>query len=264
MNNTFSFARLWLLIKKQWFDNSKLFILSALALVGLLTIIFTIWWLSNAEDHHFSEESVNVIFFVVLFVAGLIFSSTTFSVLGDKAKGLYWLSVPATTLEKLVCGIFYAFLVFLAIYLTSFWLIKHITFLLIESNPKNTLHRIEPNDVFEKEGKYILVYVFIALQTLFLLGSVYFEKFAFIKTVLVTVFLIFVFIMFVMLLGNKLLPEHLNVRGFTTFNVYENNEPPKLYRLPAWIDDILIPAFKFIWAPVLLIATYFRLKEKEI
>lgn len=264
MNNTFSFARLWLLIKKQWFDNSRLLILSALALVGLLVIIFTIWWLANKFDRYFTEEPTNIIFFVVLFVSGLIFSSTTFSVLGDKAKGLYWLSVPATPLEKLACGVFYSCVVFLLVYLGSFWLIKHITFFLIELEPRNTLSRVNPNDVFEREVTPILFYIFFAIQALFILGSVYFERFAFIKTLLVAVFIAFLFVLFTMFLGHNLLPGNLGVKGFTDFRVYGDNEPPKLYRLPGWIDDVLVPIIKFIWVPVLLTATYFRLKEKEI
>jgi hypothetical protein len=264
MQNTFSFSRLWLLIKKQWFDNSRLYALSASALIGILTIIFTIWWLANKFDYHFEEITTNVIFFVMLFVTGLIFSSTTFSTLGDKAKGLYWLSVPATAIEKLVCGIFYSCLVFLAIYFTSFWLIKHIFFFIIELDPRNTIRRIDPNDVFEREVTPILFYIFFALQALFILGSVYFERFAFIKTLLVAVFIAFLFVMFTMFLGHNLLPNNLSVKGFSDFRVYGDNEPPKLYRLPGWIDDVLVPIAKFIWVPVFLTATYFRLKEKEI
>ncbi|MBN8859260.1 MAG: hypothetical protein J0H29_12785 [Sphingobacteriales bacterium] len=265
MNNTFSFSRLGLLIKKQWFDNSRLYILSALALIGLLTLIFTIWWLANRYDYRFSEASTNIIFLIVLFVSGLVFASTTFGMLGDKAKGIYWLNVPATALEKLVCGFFYSCFVFMILYITSFWLIKHITFFLIELNPKNELIRTTHNDIFERVVKPNLLYTFFALQALFMLGSVYFEKFSFIKTILIILFISFLFVMFCMFLGNNLLPPNFGVKGFSEFRVYDDNyQGTKIYHLASWIGDLIESLAKFIWVPVFLTVAYFRLKEKEI
>lgn len=264
MQNSFSFTRLWLLIKKQWFDNAKLYSLSAFALTGILIIIFTIWWLSNKADYRFHEGGTYGIFLVVLFVSGLIFSSTTFNALSDKAKGTYWLSVPATPLEKLTSVFFYSFIVFPVFYFVSFWLVKQASFLLIQLNPKNELVYITPDDIFRKEVMPGLLYTFFSLQALFMLGSVYFERFAFIKTILVTVIIAFVFVMFVQLLAHNLLPEHFGFKGSTEFRVYENDEGPKIYSLPVWIGKVIEPLAKFIWVPVLLTATYFRLKEKEI
>ncbi len=265
MDNIFSFSRLGLLIKKQWYDNSRLYILSALALIGLLILIFTIWWLVNKYDYRFTEASTNIIFLIVLFVSGLVFASTTFAMLGDKAKGIYWLGVPATTLEKLVCGFFYSCVVFIALYIASFWLIKHITFLLIELNPQNELIRTSENDIFERVVTPNLLYTFFALQALFMLGSVYFEKFSFIKTVLIILFIGFLFIMFTMLLGHNLLPRNFGARGFSEFRVYDDNyEGSRIYRLAGWIGDLIESLAKFIWVPVFLTVAYFRLKEKEI
>ncbi|MBX3255010.1 MAG: hypothetical protein KF862_12785 [Chitinophagaceae bacterium] len=264
MQNTFSFSRLWLLIKKQWFDNSRLYILSALALTGLLIFIFLIWWLSGKYEHRFSEAPTKGIFFVMLFVAGSVFASTTFTMLGDKAKGIYWLSVPATPLEKLACGFFFSCIVFLAVYFTAFWLIKYITFFLIELNPRNVLVRTDPNDIFGQKVTPVLLYVFFAVQSLFMLGSVYFERFAFIKTTLVTLLICFLFVIFIQFLVHNLLPDSFGIRSFSKFIIYENNQPPKIYLLPHWVEDILQPLAKFIWVPVFLTAAYFRLKEKEI
>jgi hypothetical protein len=265
MDNTFSFSRLGLLIKKQWYDNSRLYILSALALIGLLILIFTIWWLANKYDYQFTEASTHIIFLIVLFVSGLVFASTTYATLGDKAKGIYWLSVPATSLEKLLCGFFYSCIVFMVLYLTSFWLIKHITFFLIELNPQNKLIRVDSNDIFEKVVIPNFLYAFFALQALFLLGSVYFEKFAFIKTILVILFIGFLFIMFVMFLGNNLLPRNFGTRGFSEFRVYDgNDEGPRIYHLAGWIGNLIESLVKLIWVPVFLTVAYFRLKEKEI
>lgn len=264
MQNSFNIARLWLLIKKQWFDNAKLYTLAALALIGVLVISFTIWWIANKDGRRFTEEGTYAIEFLVLFSTGLIFASITFGMLGDKAKGIYWLSVPATPLEKLFCGFFYTFLVFPLIFFTSFWLVKHLTFFFIELDPANELRRIDPNNIFIKVVTPNILYAFFSLQALFLLGSVFFEKFAFLKTVLVVILIAFLFIIFVQLLTQSLLPLNFGIRGFTEYRIYNDSGSPNIIQLPAWIGNILEVTAKFIWVPVLLTATYFRLKEKEI
>lgn len=264
MQNTFSFSRLWLLIKKQWFDNARLYLLSVMALVGILIITFTIWWLVNKQDHYFNENSTYAIFFVTLFIAGLIFSSTTFNMLGDKPKGIYWLSVPATPLEKLGTGFFYSFIVFPTVYITSFWLIKHFTFFMVELNPANVIERTRPDNVFIKQVAPNLFYCFFALQALFMLGSVYFERAAFIKTILIIFFIGLLFVLYTQFIAHNFFPQNFGFRGAETFRVYENDQPPRIYQLPGWFVTVLMPLTKFIWAPVLLAATYFRLKEKEI
>lgn len=256
MNNSFSFSRLGLLIKKQWFDNAKLYSLSVLALTGLLAIIFIFWAIVNGS--RYDEQDTIVIFFILLFGAGLIFASSTFAVLGDKAKGTYWLGIPATHLEKLLCGIFYSIIVFLVVYLVSFFVVRQITFVIIRLDPDNEIRWAEnflPGE--------ILCYIFIALQSLFMLGSVYFERFAFIKTVLAALFIIFLFMLAGVFFTKNLLPHNSGIRGLTSFATYGDNEM-KLYRLAPWIEDTVIALAKFIWAPVFWVATYFRLKEKEI
>ena len=263
MQNTFSFSRIWLLIKKQWFDNAKLYLLSASALVGLLTIIFTIWWLANKDSYRFNEDGTYAIFLIMLFVSGLIFSSTIFSILGDKAKGIYWLSIPATPGEKLATGFFYSFIVFPVIYLVSFWLVKHLTFFLISLDSRNEIIKTDASNIFVKVVLMNFFIAFFALQALFMLGSVYFERFAFIKTILVIFFIGFLFVMFTQFISNNLFPDHFGLNG-NTFRIYENDQATKVYKIPGWFESILLPLAKFIWVPVLLTATYFRLKEKEI
>jgi hypothetical protein len=257
MNNSFSFSRLGLLIKKQWFDNAKLYSLSILALIGLLAIIFIFWAIAN--ENRYDEEDTYIVFLILLFGAGLIFASTTFGALSDKAKGTYWLSIPATHLEKLLCGIFYSLIAFLAVYLVSFFIIQQITFAFIRINPDNDIRYMSNL----KEPAILFFYIFLALQSLFILGSVYFERFAFIKTILAALFIIFLFMLAGISFAKNLLPHNSGMRGLTSFSIYGDNEM-KLYRLAPWIEDTIIALTKFIWAPVFWVATYFRLKEKEI
>lgn len=257
MNNSFSFSRLRLLIKKQWFDHARLYSLSVLALIGLLAVIFIFWAIAN--EHHYNADDTYVIFFILLFGSGTIFASHTFGELSDKAKGTYWLSIPATHFEKLLCGLFYSLIVFLAAYMASFFLVRQITLAIIRLNPVNI---IEPVNEINRVAT-ILCYAFVAAQSLFILGSVYFEKYAFVKTTLSALFILLFFMLTTTIVVKNVIPDNGEMESITSFSIY--GEPGmKIYRLAPWIEDGIIVLAKYIWAPVFWVAAYFRLKEKEI
>ncbi len=104
MSSTLSLTRLGKLITKQLFENSRLYIFSILALFGLLSLVFAFWFVAAGPNYH--EEQTYIIFIFGLFIAGTVFAGMSFNMLGSKDKGIYWLSVPATHLEKLICTIF--------------------------------------------------------------------------------------------------------------------------------------------------------------
>ncbi|MEO6915407.1 MAG: hypothetical protein ABI151_06855, partial [Chitinophagaceae bacterium] len=99
MSNTFSFSRLGKLIVKQFFENAKLYLFSALALLGLLSLIFVFWM--SASFPRYGERDTYIIYLVGLIISGTIFASMSFNMLGAKDKGIYWMSIPATHFEKL-------------------------------------------------------------------------------------------------------------------------------------------------------------------
>lgn len=257
MQNSFSFSRLWLLIKKQLFDNARLYTLSLAALAGVLILVFVCWGIFNGP--RYDEEDTHVIFLLFLFPVGLIFASTTFNFLGDKAKGTYWLTVPATHMEKLITGIVYSMIIFLLIYIGVFVVIQRFTLFLISLNPANI---IQDNRDFWKEIR-IAAFFFIALQSAFILGSVYFTRYAFIKTILALLVIGVVYALFMHLFIRNLFPRPLGFSGLTTVRTWEGEES-KIYSLAPWVENAVEVTLKYIWAPVLLIATYFRLKEKEL
>lgn len=258
MQNSFSISRLGLLIRKQFFDNAKLYALSLLALIGVLTLVFLCWAFFNGE-HHYDADDTFVIFLLFLFPVGFIFASTTFHPLNDKAKGTYWLTIPATHMEKLITGIFYTTLVFLVVFFLVFLVIQQATFFLITLNPKNKIQWIGD---FWKEIKIAATF-FIALQAAFILGSVYFNKYAFVKTVLVLLTIGLCYALFVHFVTRNLFPNHLNVNGLSSVRTWDGDDS-KIYQLAPWVETTSEVVLKYIWAPVLLIATYFRLKEKEL
>ncbi len=98
MTSSFSFSRLGKLITKQFYENSRLYTFAVLAIVSLLGLIFAFWIVATGPNYN--EENTWFIFLIGLFVTGSIFASMSFSMLGSKDKGIYWLGVPATHLGK--------------------------------------------------------------------------------------------------------------------------------------------------------------------
>jgi hypothetical protein len=111
------------------------------------------------------------------------------------------------------------------------------------------------------------LYGFFAVQSLYLLGSIYFSRFSFIITTVIGVALLFLFIWLSITLIKTSLPEGFNWDGLsvTKYEIKGGTEGGLYkYQLPALAFSTLLFLAKFIWAPVFWLITWFRLKEKEI
>lgn len=258
--NSFSFSRLGLLIKKQWFDNARLYMLSMLALTGILVIVFIFWFTFNGTKR-FDEQDTLAIYGVFLFIIGLIFASTTFNALSESAKGTYWLTVPATHMEKLSSGLFYGVIAFPLVYTMIFILVRHLVFFSILLDPD---HYINYQNNIGEFIKYVTI-IFVPLQILFVLGSAYFKRYAFIKTVLVLLVVVFVYSFLFQVVTKELFDRGngTHMRNLTSVAIYESQET-RVFQLHPSVNQFIELLLQYIWAPVLLIATYFRLKEKEL
>ena len=266
MSATFSFTRLSKLITKQLFENARLYIFSVLALLGILSLAF-IFWIANGGPKY-NEEAIYFIFLIVLFIGGTIFSSVSFSMLGNKDKGIYWLSVPATHLEKLICTIFYSTILFTLIYCLCFYLVKSMGLMFltefIKKHPEASYKQISTTEPGFLEVVRYFIYGYFAVQSLYLLGSVYFQRYSFIITTVAGAFLILVFVYYLTRLSDHML-------GPVGWNVISARKTDKaikdgylLYSVSPGIANAFKYALQFAWAPLLWVITWYRLKEKEI
>lgn len=267
MTTTFSFSRLLQLVRKQWIENSRLYLFSVLALLGMLGLIMLFWIISDGKSY--SEDGLYIIFLFGLYIAGAVFASMSFSMLGNKEKGTYWLAFPASHLEKLLCMIFYNVVVFTIVFCACFFLLKsaavaYVNSLVAEYPGKYTFRR----SVWDDNRSFLdilpyFIYGFFAVQAFYLMGSVYFSRYSFIITTIIGSALIFAFAYYTMELvqnsfeGYSWNGDHLR-KYDEGFNTYQR------YGLPSWITGVLEFTVKFIWAPVFWIVAWFRLKEKQI
>ncbi len=266
MNHIFSLKRLLLLIKKHGIEHAKLYGLSSLALFGIMAFVFLFWFATSGPRYH--EEALYGIFLFGLFIAGGVFASMAFQMLSAKDKGIYWLAFPASHLEKLVCAIFYSTIVFFIIYCACFLVLKTIFMSYLESRIAEklpiTISRMnwEQKNGFGEAFPYF-IYAFFAVQALYLLGSVYFSRFAFIKTTIAGALFIFIFILYVKEVSEFLL-NNASWQGFKIVEYNSDYSSSKQYNLSQTVKDTLKFLLCFAWAPIFWVTALFRLKEKEI
>lgn len=263
MQNSFSFHRLSLLIRKQWIENRRFYGLATIASTVLMAISFILFWLL-IQHSHYREEQTIAIYFVGLFLIGCLFSSNAYQVLGEKEKGQYLLSLPATHAEKLVTTILFTTVLFVLLYSGIFLLVKALAVAFIkykgwEYQPMN----------LRPQGRQAISYLFLgffAVQALFLLGSVYFRKYAFVMTIIFGVAFSALYIYLLVKTVEAFMPLNFHWEGN---RVVENNLPGDnsiyhVYTFGTFAEKFFMGFIKWIWAPVFWLATWFRLKEKEI
>ncbi|WP_346236268.1 hypothetical protein ABDK00_016315 [Niabella insulamsoli] len=271
MTANFSLNRLGKLIVKQWVEHRRLYLVSTLALLGLLGIIFMIW-LSTTGDY-FDENSLYVTGLFGLFITGSIFAGTTFNMLGAKDKGIYWISFPASHAEKLFTQLFFNVIVFTIVYACCFFLLKtlmeaYINFL-VESDPSTyTFKRVNWKKV-DGSGDMMPIFVsaFFAVQAAFLLGSVAFKRYAIIFTLIIVAVIFFSYIFYLSKISNY----YFKGFNFELFKLesyhYANSELKETYKeyfVSPVLRETLVFFMKYLIAPFLWLITWFKLKEKQI
>lgn len=274
MNQFFSFKRFALLVSKHWADNKKRYGLAMLAFVGLLVTWFVFTILTGFEERPMGREVQTITFYFSLFAVGTFYASQYFSDLGSRAKGINFLLVPASAFEKLLCSLLYTAVLFLFVFTATYYLADVLMVVLARafSGAVQTGEKIAVVNVFDvlvlpfnSSMTFNFLAFFISVQSAFLLGSVYFEKYSFIKTIIcgfITGFLLFCFMYFT---NEYLLPPGGFHKGFlTSYRVRVDGVSDRLVQIPGWIGQVLWLLIMYGTAPFLWIVTYYRLKEKQV
>lgn len=285
MKNNFSFGRLVLLIKKHWSENKKIHLLSFLA----ITSIFIIAYLYNifiGTDNVLSEDVQLTLFGLLLIGSSTLYALNYFTIFQKKASSSSYLLLPASTLEKLLCAVFYCTLLVGSICVGLFFLINPLMVKLLnnvaEHSPEK-YYRMFDDGQFEarkiadlQKSEYFfmpLVRIYFALHALALLGSLYFKERSFIKTIASICLLIFLLLFLHNNLLHLVMPMPYSYHEFDNFRtpLYSINkqgdyiyETPKYIAVPQAIVSTTKILFTYCLYPVLIIATYFRLKEKQV
>jgi len=216
MNNTFNLHRFNLLLKRQWLEFGKVYLMT-LGVVLVILLCFYILNLNNIESYIKSNTANYILRFrePLFTLLGLLFISiaatTYFTHLGNKAKAIGDILTPASVLEKYLTGIFYTTIVPILSYVLIFYVVD---FIFIKANfssytyvdnvyiqGKYVEKTIEKNDwlffnynalshsYFNYAASVCSVFSLV-VTSIFLAGSIYFNRFQYIKTIVsVSVFI---------------------------------------------------------------------------
>jgi hypothetical protein len=245
-----------LLIKRQWQEHTQLYVIGAAVLLGLLSFLFFV-------VHHWRDSFAgavqNGVFLIGLFVSGGVFTSSMFQELSQPAKGIWLLGIPASHAEKVVSAILLSAFAFPLVYVGIFYLVD-VLYVLFTYQQYGTA----PLDLF-KNSFYGFFFTYFLFNALILLGSVYFAKHSFIKTLL-TIILGFVLIHY---LNNFLMEAITGLKSITASTPLSgfqfNHQGDNIYVTLPPKPDAVSNLFIRIMLPVVLWGiTWIRFTEKEI
>lgn len=276
MNQTFDFRRFSLLVGKHWADNRKKYMLSIVAFMSLILIWYVFIMLTDPLDP-LAEGLQHVTYYFSLFLVGPFYASQFFKDLSSRSKGINYLMVPASTLEKTLCSIFYVVILFVVVFTVAFYLVNIITVGLANLiHPdysgvarNGIVHKAHISNIFRIPGnprnmaQYFFL-LFFAVQSVAFLGSIYFPKYSYIKTAISITIVCLV----IALVGFYFTSFFMPRGGFNELSTYrvfsEDGNETRVIQLPAWIGKVLKFLFFYAFPPIFWVTTYFRLKEKEV
>ena len=272
MNNTFNINRFGLLLKRQWLDFGKIYLISLVVLLGIVVGFYTYSIPSPLKDNNFDYDgNLDMRFRYGLFlILGFIFisvvASSYFALLGQKSRAILELMTPASVFEKFLAGVVYTAVISLFSYLLIFYLtdLAFVKYLnshldafkgLLPNNaivkPVETItHQVFTDEGYRKYCSYFFAFPFL-ITSIFLLGSVYFNRFHYIKTALSVMVFIGLASYLVVKLSTWLMEG--KVANYHHFRKEDKD----------WIL-LLILLVTSIITLIIWTITYIRLKEKEV
>ena len=276
MNAVFDLKRWSLYLGKHWNENKRRYLLSLAAVGGLLVMWYSFLMIVNPRNPMGQQMQV-VTYYVGLFLTGCLFASMIFNDLSGGPKAIHYLLTPVSALEKLLTAIVYAVILFFISYTIVFYVIDFIMLKVANGVMNDWLqhHHFAPmppqkllNVFISQEGGdniyFYTLLVFFAVQSIFLMGSVYFVKHQYIKTMVsgLVVFLFLVF--FIHKVMGSIVPEGNFFEPFTVYRAWNSSQGEVMIQLPEWLSSILLFLAKYVLAPCFWVVAYVRLKEKEV
>lgn len=249
----FNFNRFRLLVNRQITLNLKSWLIAIASLGGLLLFISFMQMLGgNQENMTPMYQQFGVFAF---FVTGLVFTSMSLSEMGTFSKSLQYITLPASRFEKFFTPWFITSVLFFIFSMISLVLLSTISGLISVALFKGTFEIFNP---FTKGLGQIALGYFIA-HAAFFLGSIWFTKGAFFKT----------------LLAGFVLQTIANIWGVIWFTIilkpylFDNFQDSKFFNINITANtDTLITnsviGFFVLLAIIFLIAGWEKFKEREV
>jgi hypothetical protein len=229
--------------------------MSLTVLVGVLIIggCFLVYIVEARLD----KGLQSAFYMMILVLSGTIFTSTVLADLGDRKRAVAWLALPASHFEKYLVVWLYSLLIFIVIYTAAFYL--SVSFLLYIKPSIGSQEGIF--NVFEKWPMEMWV-VYAFLHAIAFYGAVFFERLHFIKTA----FVFFISLALLVIINKIILSALLGraVEMTPPFGIARFSGGGQDVRLAEKLQEPYMIYLVIALAVIFWIATYWRLKEKQV
>ncbi len=275
MNNTFDTQRFSLLLKRKWLEYGKIYLITLAVAFGVMLIAYTMaFWPLLTDTSRFTDRFLlfrEPFFLVFGFLFITVVASSYFSHLGQKPKTIIDLLIPASTFEKFMAGIFFTAILTTVSFVVLFFLtdlifiakfrnaVTGINKTTSYTDAQGTITVIKENVAYffvrNKPNLFLPLYVApFFVTSIFLLGSIYFNKFHYIKTALSVMVFVGVWTFIVLHAGQYLTDGRHAVDSPGRFLHNSGKDTIE------WLLTLLLLVLTLIvWT-----ITYVRLQEKEV
>ncbi|GAB3508557.1 hypothetical protein [Emticicia fontis] len=274
----FSTKRLFLLIKKTWIENYRIW---AIALGVLVAVYIVFHFLTTDRTHIIAFYNRQLIYSFGLIAAGTIFANFIWRDFSTKGQSINFLLLPATPFEKLITAIFYTCIVFPTVYISVFFILDFFYIQAIQSIVTIKIDEWDLHPLSFKDPYSVVLrntIFFLVLQPIALMSSLLFERFSYIKTALLLFILLFVLTYLFNNIRERILTDTIGDRTLSggLFNLTEMDVQDARRNVPVYdniVDTIRLPSsLSYIINLTLTVGTvifftfitFLKLKEKEV
>ncbi|MDO3695080.1 hypothetical protein QVZ41_09515 [Wenyingzhuangia sp. chi5] len=234
------------------------FITCIILLIGLVCTNY-IYLCSN---HEYKANTHVTIYTLSYCLSAVLVIGTGFPELRSKSKTIYFITIPASILEKYLVQFFIRIICFTIIYHVLFWIslkLAHHFYMLTDYKKHFVIYDYSFFSALENgysSKSYSLFSLIISICLLVFTGSAIYKKFALFKTV----FTIFAFLFGIYIL--LLIYSHI-FNPEVTHGFYPELQPRNVYQEYNTMILLMI-AISCVTSILLLPLAYFKLKEKEL
>lgn len=263
MNDTFSLQRFGWLMRKIMVERTA----QVLGTIGLcITVTFIIYAMTRLLQG--IEVAQNAAFEIGLAMGGPIVASIVFGYFSNNATGSSFLTLPASVLEKWLSGILITGVIYFFLFLFAFRMID----LLFVAQYHHNLDPHLPYYKEQYEAVHILSYtelvasgtymLFFNFSGIVMLGALFFNKAAFIKTALIICCVAVGSFLLNLLVVSLLIKNTQIAFPFSIVWIWVGNQRAPL-ELPSESAEKIKFIFRFVLPAIFWGLSLLRLKEKE-
>ncbi len=215
---------------------------------------------TSVIDGHFSHSAFHSgNFGTLLMIGGLIFTSMIFNELSAPQSRQFYLTVPASHLEKFVSKLLITTIGFVVFTISTYWFFSAFNSLMAKVIGGYDISIFNPF----RSRNIDMVQIYLVIQSVFLLGAITFRRYSFLKTGLA---LLLIGMIFATVWGSAfsaIFYEYFK-DGDLNFAVSGDDIFYDMEDRLTFFGNLLYYLFWLALAPVMWVISYFKLTEKEV